>query len=518
MRLLAVFIIGYLFLDWVSYIHPLQQLGITPWNPQPALAIALLTIVGQRWLAAVFATVVLAEVSIRGAPAGLVGTLLIGAVLSLGYAAMARALTGPSPRRPLLASRADLLRMVSVVAIGTLATGALYVGALWASGNLAGGGYLEALLQFWIGDSVGILVTLPLVFMMADPTRRIQFGAMARHPITLLQALSIGGALWLVFGPVFAEPFKFFYLLFLPLIWIAARWGLIGAAVASLVIQGGVIFAAQSTAYPALTVFELQALLIALTVTGLFLGVTVDERQRASDDLRQSLRLAAAGEMSAALAHELNQPLAALGTYVQAARLLARPALSSDPRLTETLDKVAAEANRAADVVRRLRDFFRTGATDLRFASLPEVTHEVVASFKDRAAGLGVTLHEQVDSDVPDVLMDRLQIEVVLRNLLANGIEAAAVNSATPRSVAVEIEKHSANFIRAVVRDSGGGIAPSSRESVFEPFWSSKATGMGMGLAISRAIVEAHGGSLWAETQGRGVLGFTLPVSDAPDE
>ena len=307
---------------------------------------------------------------------------------------------------------------------------------------------------------------------------------------------------------------KFFYLLFLPLIWVATRWGLMGAAAASLAIQGGVIFAAQSTAYPALTVFELQTLLIALTITGLFLGITVDERQRADDELRHSLRLAAAGEMSAALAHELNQPLAALANYVQAARILAGPALP-DRRLLETLDKVAVEAKRASDVVRRLRDFFRTGATDLRFGSLPDVTHEVVGSFRERAAGLGVALHERVEADVPEVLMDRVQIEVVLRNLVANGIDAAAGSSGAPRSVAIEIARRGEAFVQAIVRDSGGGIANSTRESVFEPFWSSKPTGMGMGLAISRAIVEAHGGALWAETQGHGAFCFTLPIADA---
>lgn len=517
MRVLLGFVAGYLFLDWVSYIHPLQQSSITPWNPHPALAIALLAIGGQRLLPAVFAAVVLAEVLVRQASAGLVGTFLIAAVLSLGYAAMARALTGPVPARPSLDSRADLVQLIAVVTIGTLATGALYVGALWASGSLVLGRYLEALLQFWIGDSVGILVTLPVIFTLCDPARRVQLGSMFRQPITLLQCASVAGALWLVFGPAFAEPFKFFYMLFLPLVWVAARWGLTGAALAALVIQGGVILAAQSTAYPALTVFELQALLIALTVTGLFLGVTVDERQQAAEELRHSLRLAAAGEMSAALAHELNQPLAALCSYARAAQIMAESSDSEHARLTDTLGKVMAEANRSADVVRRLRDFFRTGATDLQLTSLPTVVHGVVESFSGRAERLGVTLHERVDGDVPAVLIDRLQIEVVLRNLVANGLEAAA-NSNRPRLVAVEIGTDNKGFVCAVVRDSGPGVEPALGDIVFEPFWSSKATGMGIGLAISRAIVEAHGGRLWAETHGQGTFGFMLPASDARHE
>lgn len=515
MRVLLGFVAGYLFLDWVSYIHPLQQSSITPWNPHPALAIALLAIGGQRWLPAVFAAVVLAELMVREASAGLVGTAVIAAVLSLGYAAMARALTGPAPTRPSLDSRADLVRLIAVVTIGTLATGTLYIGALWASEALVRGRYLEALMQFWIGDSVGILVTLPLIFTLCDPARRVQLGSMLRQPVTLLQGASIAAALWLVFGPVFAEPFKFFYVLFLPLVWVAARWGLTGATLAALAIQGGVILAAQATAYPTLTVFELQALLIALTVTGLFLGVTVDERHRSAEELRHSLRLAAAGEMSAALAHELNQPLTALCTYTRAARILAEAPNFDRAQLIDTLGKVMAEANRSADVVRRLRDFFRTGAADLQLASLPSVAHAIVESFRESAGRLGVTLQERVDDGIPEVLIDRLQIEVVLRNLIANGLEAAATRS-SPRSVAVEIGTDNEGFVRAVVRDSGFGVAPALGDMVFEPFWSSKATGMGMGLAISRAIVEAHGGRLWTESRGQGLFAFVIPVAGAP--
>jgi C4-dicarboxylate-specific signal transduction histidine kinase len=266
------------------------------------------------------------------------------------------------------------------------------------------------------------------------------------------------------------------------------------------------------TEYPTLTVFELQALLIAVTITGLFLGVTVDERRRVALDLRQSLRLAAAGEMSAALAHELNQPLAALGNYARASVLIARAPELDRAQLTETLEKVLAESNRAAEVVRRLRDFFRTGATQLQESSLPEVAEAVVRSLRLRAGQLGINLEQRVDGRTQNVLIDPIQIEVVLRNLVANGVEAAG-SAPAPRSVTVEIGPGESGFVRTVVRDSGTGIAPELREQVFEPFWSSRPTGMGMGLAISRAIIEAHGGRIWAEGGGGGVFGFTLPIA-----
>lgn len=511
-RLFLAFSASYLLLDWMSYVHPLQQSSITPWNPHPALAVALLALCGQRWLPAVFLATFAAEVAVRHMPAGPATTLLVSVVLSLGYAATAAALSGLIASGEALRSRRGLLQLIGVIAIGTLVTGALYVGALWSSGAQLPAPYFEALLQFWIGDCVGILVTLPLILIWRDPVRRGELKGALHEPSLYLQALLIGAALWLVFGPIFTQPFKFFYVLFLPLIWAAVRFGLHGAALAVLEIQLGVISVAQLTAYPALTVFELQALLIAVTITGLFLGVTVDERRRAIYDLKQSLRLAAAGEMSAAIAHELNQPLAALGTYARAAVLLSEAEELDRARLADTLRKVVGESNRAADVVRRLRDFFRTGATELRSQSLPELAGAVAHDYQNQASRFGVDIEQRVNSGAGEVLVDRLQIEVVLRNLVANGIEAASQGS-QPRSVVIEIGPAEGGFVQTRIRDSGGGVAPELREQVFEPFWSSRATGMGMGLAISRAIVEAHGGRIWIEGGVHGAFAFTLPAT-----
>jgi two-component system, LuxR family, sensor kinase FixL len=508
---LIAFVIGYLFLDWVSYVYPVQSSAITPWNPHPALAVALLMAGGQRWLFLVAAVIFGAEVVVRQMPAGLVGTLLVATVLALGYAAIAAALKNVLSTAGRIESPSELGRAILVITLGTLVTGALYVGSLWAAGVPLPGAYFESLLQFWIGDCVGILVTLPVVLILERAHGRVR--AVLRDPIAWLQASAIVFALWLVFGPTFAQPFKFFYVLFLPLIWISMRFGFPGAAIGALVIQCGVIAAALVAGTAALTVFELQALLIALTITGLFLGITVDQRRRAARDLQESLRLAAAGEMSAALAHELNQPLAALGAYLKSAMLIAgRPA--QDARtLLETLGKANDEAQRAAEVVRRLRDFFRTGSTKLESASLPGIVAAVVASAAPRASSLGIALTHRSEPDVPPVLVDSLQIEVVLRNLVANGLDAAAAAAGT-KAVSVEVARGDPGYVKALVRDSGRGVATEDADKVFEAFWSSRSTGMGMGLAISRAIVEAHGGRMWIENGGAGAFAFTIPSAD----
>lgn len=513
-RLLIVFVVGYVFFDWVSYIHPLQQSNITPWNPQPALAVALLALRGQRWAPAVFCAVLLADVLVRQMPMASPATYIVSAVLTLSYAAMASAISGLVSPPYILETRRGLGRLVGVIAIGALVTGTLYTAALWAIGANLPGRYFEVLLRFWIGDCVGILVTLPPILIWADPVRRAELKSLASKPETYLMAASMVLAFGLAFGFDPTESSKLFYLLFLPLIWVAVGAGLAGATFAVLLIQFGLIIVASQGEYSTLTMFQLQAFLICLAVTGLFLGGAVDERRRAANDLTQSLRLAAAGEMSAALAHELNQPLTALATYARAASLLMHSPDADRAKVISTLDKVLTESNRAADVVRRLRDFFRTGAIDLQSTSIVALAKTACESMNERARDLNVELTQHLDESAPDVLIDVMQIEVVIRNLLANGIEAAASETG-PRHVAMVLDREATGYVRVVVEDSGPGVVPALRDQVFEPFWSTRAKGMGMGLAISRAIVEAHGGRIWVETQGHGVFGFTIPVPHA---
>ena len=508
----AAFLAGYVLLDRVSYIHPLEQYGITPWNPQPALAIALLLVLGQRWLPAVIAAVVAAEYVVRGAPAGWAATLLLGAVLALAYAAIARALAGPFAIDLALGTRRDTFHLVAVAIVGALAAGVLYVGALFAVGLRPEAGLTDALLRFWIGDAVGILVMLPPMLMACVRSRREEMRGMFARAETLAYAASIALAMWLVFERPVTEQFKFFYVMFLPLVWVSTRFGMVGAAVTAVAIQLWLFVEVQLGAYQAVTVFELQAFLIALTITGLFLGVAIDERRRAAEDLRRSMRLAAAGEMAAALAHEINQPLTALNTYARAGQLLARADPPDVARLDQTLERLAAESARAGEVVRRLRDFFRTGSTVLAPGSIATVARRAVDAAVPRATELGVEL--ECDGEArPEQLLDEIQMQVVMRNLVANAIEAAASGDA-PRRVRVEVRPDVAGSARVTVRDSGMGVRRDDAERIFEPFETTRASGMGMGLAISRAIVEAHGGRLWAEPGPSGAFTFTLPPGE----
>lgn len=507
----AVFAPCYVALDWASYIAPLGPFNITPWNPQPALAIAWMLLGGLHHAPVVLATVFCADLLIRHAPGGYAITLLTALALSMGYGAIAWTLRNLPRFDRRLRSMRDLTLFVATVVAGTAVAGGLFVGILKAGGLLPAPSFLEAWVRFWVGDAVGILVTAPLLILAADTERRAALSALARRRETVAQMLVLLAVLWLIFEMLGADPSRHFYLLFVPLIWIAVRGGMNGAVVAIAIVQLGVVAGIHHDGAATFPVVELQALVATLSLTGLFLGVMVDERRRAAEGYRQTLRLAAAGEMAGAIAHEVNQPLTALSNYGEAAlMMLARggPDLGAVPA---TVTKMLAEAERASEVVRRLRDFFRMGTTRLEAVPLEELLASIRRIGQQVIGVRNVVLEVGAEPDLPPLYIDRLQIELVLRNLIANAVEALHAAGQTGARVNVQAGRDGSEHVRVVVTDNGPGLAPEVQESVFEPFVSGKPTGLGLGLAISRAIAEGHGGSLDARTADHGEFHLVLP-------
>jgi two-component system sensor kinase FixL len=359
----AVFAPCYVLLDWVSYIDPLGPFNITPWNPQPALAVAWMLLGGLVHAPVVFATIVLADALIRDLPGGYGIPVVTAAVLAAGYAAIAWILGFLLRPRPSLHTLRQLTIFIAVVVPGTAVIAAGFVGVLFVMGQLDANAALPGWVRFWVGDAVGILVTAPLLLVVADRERRQSFEKALGKGETYVQMAFVAAAIWTIFGGIAEDPFHHVYLLFLPLIWIAIRNGLSGAIVGVAIVQVGVVIGIHHYSVATLPVVELQALVAALTLSALYLGVMVDERERANEGLRQSLGLAAAGEMAGAIAHEVNQPLTALTNYGHSGQMLLRAGRTAE--LGAVLEKMLGEAQRASEVVRRLRDFFRGGTTRL---------------------------------------------------------------------------------------------------------------------------------------------------------
>lgn len=506
----AVFAPCYIALDWASYIDPVGPFNITPWNPQPALAIVWMLLGGFIHAPAVFVTIVMADVFVRHTPGGYAIAILTALVLASGYAAIAWALKSGLSDTGLRSTR-QLTLFVTAVVGGTGVVGAGFIYVLHAASLLGETTFGNAWIRFWIGDAVGILVTAPLLFAAADAARRSALLSLIRRPEAVLQALVLAGTVWLIFEGFGSDPSRQFYLLFLPLIWIAVRFGMNGAIMATAIVQIGVVFGIHAERAIALPAVELQALLVAFTLTGLFLGVMVDQRQRAEQGLRQTLRLAAAGEMAGAIAHEVNQPLTAVTNYGRAAQMLLDKDRSGPPQAREIIDKILGEAERAAEIVRRLRDFFRAGTTRLEIVELSLVMTAARRMADSAIEGKAISFEIEPSPPLPSLFVDRLQIEVVLRNLIANAVESVTGAGRRDGRITLCVRRRDAGSVRIVVADNGPGIPLAHRDGLFEPFVSGKSTGMGLGLAVSRAIAEAHGGSLEAAAVGHGEFHLVLP-------
>jgi two-component system sensor kinase FixL len=510
-----VYVLAYLALDWASYIRPLQGLNITPWNPQPALAIALL--IWKRhsiWL--VCLGLVAADLVVRGLPEDWLTSLAASVALSLVFAAIARALTAKRDGTVPFGSPKDVLSLTVVVTMGSLAAGIVYVLIFSVAGLGPAGSVVAAIARYWIGDAVGMIVTLPLLLCVMDHGRRARLVATLSSgwwwTITALTCI----LLWYVFGRGEQDYFKFFYLLLLPVVWASARFGLAGAVLSCGLTQVGLIVAVQLVLRQDLTVFELQLLMAAAAMTALLLGVLVDDNARAAAELRSSLRFAAAGQMAAALAHELNQPLTALNNYASACRIMLdgerKLDVSGREELAAAMQRVGSEAQRAGDVVRRLRDLFNSGATQLQLLPCAPTVRESVAAHALYADSLGVAITQEIQPDLPAVWLDPLQVAVVMRNLIVNAIESASAG--TGRAEVLVRAARDRGQVCIAVHDSGRGIDARRLDELFDAAPSDKAGGMGVGLSICRAIVEAHGGRLWAESGPGGHFFFTLPDDD----
>ena len=508
----VAFVAAYVLLDWLSFVHPLYGLNITPWNPAPALGLIYWLRHGKRAALPWFISLLIGEALVRGWPVDVALTIALSFCLTLGYGLIGellhrRFVDGKAPN-----NRPQLFAWLVIVALGTLLNAVVYVSQLSFSGSMPHDAWMEAVVRFWIGDCVGIVVTMPILWMLAEPRGR---GVLRRLFLSweTLGYIALGVVmLWATFGFGMGAGFQQFYFLFLPIVWAAARQGLAGAALVASALQLGVIIVVQWLNVVTVEVYELQMLGAVLALVGFFIGVVVDEQRQAVEDLKHTLRLAAAGEMASALAHELNQPMTALTAYGEVCEhLLARG--ETGDTLKDAIRRMVAESARAADVVRRLRDFFRTGATRLESLEVSALLSVATAPFVLRAREQGVDLKIEAAPEAV-VFVDRLQVEVVLRNLLSNAFESVATRDPGGRSVTLSTAPEAGGNIRLSVEDSGPGISPAAAGHVFEPFVSTKSSGLGLGLVISRAIIEAHGGNLWAEIGGRGIFRFTLPMQE----
>jgi two-component system sensor kinase FixL len=233
--------------------------------------------------------------------------------------------------------------------------------------------------------------------------------------------------------------------------------------------------------------------------------------QELQSELVHISRLTAMGEMASALAHELNQPLSAIANYMKGSRRLLESSTDKQSGLLrDAMDKAAEQALRAGQIIRRLRDFVARGESERRVESVKKLVEEASALALVGAKDQGVRVRFQFDPAVDLVLADKVQVQQVLLNLLRNAVEAMETSQRRELVISTALGKD--GMIAISVADTGSGIAPEMTSQLFQPFVTNKRHGMGVGLSISRTIVEAHGGQIGVEPNPAGgtVFRFTL--------
>jgi two-component system, LuxR family, sensor kinase FixL len=513
----VAYLAAYVFLDWVSFIHPLASFGITPWNPGTGLSFALVLLFGWRMVPYLFLAPMLSDVVNLATPLPIGAALASAAAIGAGYTAASLTLLRPALRfDPELRSLRDLvlLMLVAVISAGLVASS--YVAIMIAAALLPSADFPTAALHYWVGDVIGIVVVTP--FTLIALTRRTM------PDFSLEAALQIGAvaaALALIFGLAEEQQFQLFYLLFLPIVWMAVRTGLEGVSVGILLTQLGLIAGVELFRNDPQDLMAFQVLMLILSGTGLVAGALVSQSRRAEQQLRlhreslaQVARLGNLGEMAAAVAHEINQPLAAAGTHARLVNDTLREGSADPAALAATAEKAAAQIERAAEVVRRLRALVRLDRSARAPCNIERIIRETVALCRPALDQHNIGVRVSVDSGLPLVAADALQIGQTLLNLMRNAIDAVAETRHAGGMITTEATLNGAGEVEVRVADNGPGFPPDFADNPFLPLTSRKAEGLGIGLPLSRSIIEAHGGRLWLDRHARGGdVHFTLPAA-----
>ena len=396
--------------------------------------------------------------------------------------------------------------------------------------------YWSALRSFWVGDTIGNLIFAPSLLWLVNTLPRYSYKSIwhgwkahwkqqhfKQKAMPLLEATLLLFFLILAFDPFTPneDPVRW-YPLFVPLIWLTLRYGFSGSIIGIVALNiGAASFAILSGNKE--IVPNLQIFMVSLTLTGLLMGAVVTQRQKAEEtarnrqnELAHISRIGALGEMASSLAHELNQPLAALSTYTQISLDKLNGPEPQTADLKRLLEKADAQAKRAGQITNSIRRLSKKGAPELKTFDLGACASEIGSLTTPYLKKHGAFLKVDIPQQKALVTADPIQIQQVFINLLNNAADAVGKSRSVKKDVILRVAALNNGWVEASVSNWGESLTEIDFENLFEPFVSTKENGMGMGLPICRTIIEAHGGHIWGQgnAEGRATFTFKLPAKN----
>ena len=513
---------GYVLLDVLSYVRWFGPSGIAPWNPAIGMSVAVLIRFGWVYALWLFPAAIVSDVLVRHGIDAWAPRIAVAAAVALLYGGCAVIFSRVLRADPRLERLRDLVLLFVTAAVAAAVMACSEVGILVFFGQLEGAAAWFSLIRIWVGDMLGIAVITPLVLRLSSSLVRERDRdqeAIPAEGVFVGIGVLICACTWVVFGLESTDEFKWFYLMFLPVVAAALRYGLTGACIALAVAQLAVIFTLQSRDFGVPTLTQFQLLMLILTTTGLLTGAVVSERFRAEAAFRRSerrlrekqselvhvSRLKLLGEMGTALAHELNQPITAARAYIRAGeRLAAAGGGAAQPAIDAMLQAIT-QLDLAGSILNRIRGMLSQGVRRSAAITLKAAVEEAVALARFEAARADVSIVIDCGAVPFTVNADPIQVEQVLLNLFRNSFDALATLDRSERLIHVSIEAAADGQVEVRVRDNGPGIPTDVADGLFKPFNTTKPEGLGLGLVISRSLVESWGGRLWlAETGPEG--------------
>jgi two-component system sensor kinase FixL len=524
-------IVIYLALEWVSAIQEYRGIPVTAWNP--GLGVIFASLVSGRKTAALalFFGALLADALVGTGIGEPSQAVVVAGIVALGYfgvAQLARTLD--------LDARLDTLRDVALLLSAAL-FGAFVVGlalTLYLA-TAAGSAGVEQIAQesvpLLVGDLIGIAVVAPLVLRMQRASARGRVVDLSFVAGVVAAALVAALAIIFVLREGDQRAYHAFYFLFIPVVFMSLRNGLDGACVILAVTQVALLFGLSAFGYGADAFISFQTLMAVLTATGLLVGAVSSERDAASRAARRARERMKDMESEAAradrfhlvtglassLSHEINQPMTAARAYARTAQKLAEAPDADIARVRDYVDRCVQQIDQAGEILRSTREFLRRGEPGRAPADPARILMDSITLMRPKAVQKRVRILADAAPEGLSCFCDRVQIQQVLMNLIDNSIAALADDGRADGAVIASVRPVEGGLVEFSVRDNGPGVDPEFAARVFEAMATTKENGLGLGLAISAGIVEAHGGRIWLASAAPGATEFRFVIPASPD-